>query len=468
MARFAPIPFPVIDPATGMAASGAKIYTYDNGTTSNKATYPTKADAEAATNANTNPVLTNAAGMPVTDIWLLTDAPYTITVKTSDDATTIFSSDDITGVFDNRFDDGDSLDDSNDNELLKFSETASAVNEVTLANAATGNGPTISATGSDTNIDLIFSAKGTGSVTLSGNLAINDANGNESLTTTSTASAVNEIDIANAATGTDPVISATGDDTNIGLTLTPKGDGTAKVVSEDSRTNSVRELLSLQATTDGTPAAGIGVGMTFIAETADEAPSTFGSIEVAASDVTGGSEDTYLDIGLRVAGNTNEAKYRFQSTSTDSKVIFTHAATADRTVTFPDADLDLSSGATQSEQEAGTATSFVTPAVQQFHQSAAKAWVRFAGSDGTISGSYNVSSVTDVATGRQTVNWDTDFSNTNYAVIATLETANGANTAHTVKILSTTIAVGSVGTLSEADGVDFDSTSISVVAFGDQ
>ena len=39
-------------------------------------------------------------------------------------------------------------------ELLKFSETASAVNEVTVTNAATGNGPTLSATGDDTNVDL--------------------------------------------------------------------------------------------------------------------------------------------------------------------------------------------------------------------------------------------------------------------------------------------------------------------------
>jgi len=50
-----------------------------------------------------------------------------------------------------------------------------------------------------------------------------DTNGNEEIKFTTTASAVNELTVANAATGTDPVISATGGDTNVGITLTPKG-----------------------------------------------------------------------------------------------------------------------------------------------------------------------------------------------------------------------------------------------------
>lgn len=49
-------------------------------------------------------------------------------------------------------------------ELLKFSETASAVNELTITNAATGGKPILSATGDDTDISLQLSAKGTGTV----------------------------------------------------------------------------------------------------------------------------------------------------------------------------------------------------------------------------------------------------------------------------------------------------------------
>lgn len=53
-------------------------------------------------------------------------------------------------------------------ELLKFSETLSAVNEITVTNAATGNAPSLSATGDDTDIDLELTAKGTGDVTVGG------------------------------------------------------------------------------------------------------------------------------------------------------------------------------------------------------------------------------------------------------------------------------------------------------------
>jgi hypothetical protein len=56
-------------------------------------------------------------------------------------------------------------------ELLKFLETASAVNEVTITNAATGNGPTLSATGDDTNVDINVDPKGTG-VLKSGSAAV--------------------------------------------------------------------------------------------------------------------------------------------------------------------------------------------------------------------------------------------------------------------------------------------------------
>lgn len=54
--------------------------------------------------------------------------------------------------------------DGNDNEVLVVDQTASAVNEITIANAATGNAPALSATGGDTNIDLSLSGKGTGGV----------------------------------------------------------------------------------------------------------------------------------------------------------------------------------------------------------------------------------------------------------------------------------------------------------------
>ena len=49
----------------------------------------------------------------------------------------------------------------------------------------------------------------------------------------------------------------------------------------------------------------------------------------------------------------------------------------------------------------------------------AKAWVSFAGSTGTISASYNVSSVTRSSTGIYLINFTTAMANANYAYTAT-------------------------------------------------
>jgi len=68
---------------------------------------------------------------------------------------------------------GTSILDTNGNELLLLTATGSAVNELTLANASTGNGPILSATG-ETNVDINLNPKGTG-VLKSGTAAVNIA-----------------------------------------------------------------------------------------------------------------------------------------------------------------------------------------------------------------------------------------------------------------------------------------------------
>lgn len=55
--------------------------------------------------------------------------------------------------------------DTNGNELFKFTATASAVNEFTIVNAATAGAPALQATGGDTNINISMVPKGTGVVT---------------------------------------------------------------------------------------------------------------------------------------------------------------------------------------------------------------------------------------------------------------------------------------------------------------
>ena len=61
-------------------------------------------------------------------------------------------------------DDAHGILDENSNEQLIFQTTASAVNYLEVTNSATSNNPSISATGSDTNVGLEFSTKGTGAI----------------------------------------------------------------------------------------------------------------------------------------------------------------------------------------------------------------------------------------------------------------------------------------------------------------
>jgi hypothetical protein len=113
---------------------------------------------------------------------------------------------------------------------------------------------------------------GTGKVTQNGDLAIvgGDIVGASSLELiklTETGSAVNEITIANAATGNSPTISATGDNTNIGINLEPKGTGALNLTAPDATDPALFEMFANNGGADGdkfrlrVTRAGLNVGM---------------------------------------------------------------------------------------------------------------------------------------------------------------------------------------------------------------
>ena len=63
---------------------------------------------------------------------------------------------------------GTNILDTNGNELVVLTATGSAVNELTLANASTGNNPLLSASGGDSNVSVKVSPKGTGNIEVMG------------------------------------------------------------------------------------------------------------------------------------------------------------------------------------------------------------------------------------------------------------------------------------------------------------
>ena len=122
--------------------------------------------------------------------------------------------------------------DSSGNELVKFVKVASAVNEITIKNAATGNSPILAATGeADTGIRF------------------ENSEGEEILILDSIATSVNEITIKSAATGNKPIIAATGEaDTGIQF----ENGESEEILILDAVASAVNELTISNAATSGT------------------------------------------------------------------------------------------------------------------------------------------------------------------------------------------------------------------------
>lgn len=119
--------------------------------------------------------------------------------------------------------------------------------------------------------------------------------------------------------------------------------------------------------------------------------------------------------------------------------------------------------ATQSNQETATSTTTaVTPAVQHYHPSACKAWVK-AGVSGNVIVSYNVTSFTDGGTGLGTVVWNVDFSGADYGAFVTVVTSG------TLLSMASSQAAGSMGlTCANVTPALADPVSWLAGGFGDQ
>ena len=112
------------------------------------------------------------------------------------------------------FDDAHGLRDENGNEQLFFSTTSSAVNYLNVTNAATGNDPKLSALGDDSNIDLAISPKGTGEVVV----------GTGAADATITSSGAHNL-ILDTNSGTNSGVITIVDGANGNITITPNGSG---------------------------------------------------------------------------------------------------------------------------------------------------------------------------------------------------------------------------------------------------
>jgi hypothetical protein len=109
---------------------------------------------------------------------------------------------------------------SNNAEQFRIQSIASAVNNIQVYGSTTGSGPTLITRGTDTNVDLNIATKGTGAIGFA-----TSGGGAQQLRVTDTASAVNYVQTTGATTGNRPRVEVAGSDTNIDLRLSAKGSG---------------------------------------------------------------------------------------------------------------------------------------------------------------------------------------------------------------------------------------------------
>jgi len=203
---------------------------------------------------------------------------------------------------------------------------------------------------------------------------------------------------------------------------------------------------------------------------------------------TGPSEYTTVALFNTDIDATNAlcCAYGYTSTTTPENIKFTYYCTAPTTseTTFRvragddaaatlyfnghanSAELDgtLLSSITITEIGPGTGTIASDGSSQQY---AVKAWasITYSGGTPTLNDSYNVSGIEDTGTGICTINWDTDFGNTNYAVVANPRQINATavlfSRVGTIANGSCTIETNSVA------GALTDPLGLYVIAIGD-
>lgn len=199
-------------------------------------------------------------------------------------------------------------------------------------------------------------------------------------------------------------------------------------------------------------------------------PTFTGTLTAAVVHFTG---QVTLDSFLLLAGNfaINTNKFQVDAATGNTVIAGTLGVTGNLTATAALSGATAAGAmlATQAEQEAATATNkLVTPSVQHYHPGMAKAWVKFAGSTGVISVSYNVTSVTRNSQGNYTVNLTVPFSSANYIVQGTARrTASGFSDA-VVMVYGTPSASAFIALVEDTAANTLDPLDCYVVCFGDQ
>jgi hypothetical protein len=205
--------------------------------------------------------------------WLQVGNPSTTVIRLGPAGTTIADFRILAPTF-TSFHTGSSADGLNDGaNQMRISHTASAVNFVQVTGGATNNSPVISSQGSDSNVALSITSKGTNAIRF---LSNNAANLQFRIVGTNTA--VNNLAVTGTIATNAPSLSSEGSDTNISMAFQPKGTGAIDLAAGSSGVN-----ISNGGTVTAITRSGTGTGYTSKPTIAISAPTTAGGVQATAT-----------------------------------------------------------------------------------------------------------------------------------------------------------------------------------------
>lgn len=180
--------------------------------------------------------------------------------------------------------------------------------------------------------------------------------------------------------------------------------------------------------------------------------------------LTHGASAIVLPGGANIATAAGDIALVYADTTTKHLVTYVKA---DGTGVVPAVE-----AADQTEQEAGSATDvYTSPGTQHFHPSAAKAWVNFDGTAGSLTPrvAYNIASLTDNGTGTYQITFDEAFSSVNYVASGLAYAHASLNTLIPSQRAAVTPTATTFDFVTRAlGGSDTDSLFVQLAFFGDQ